>query len=570
MSETSSLLLNIFIYLLAGLLAVPGAKRLGLGPVLGFLLAGIFIGPWGLALIRDAEHIGLFSQTATVLLLLLLALQATPIRVRRLLDDLASIGLWQYALTTLVVTLIGMLIGHPWHHAMVAGLALSISSGAVANHAFDERYPTGSRLTETGQQILLTQTLLTVPLIVLLPLMGFGSFTTEGSPLPKVITGGCVLVVFGIFGHKLLRYAFRYVVSIGLDEVFAAFALLLVIGLLLLTQALDLPLELGALLAGLLLIRSEYGSAIHIATRPFSGLLVGMFFISAGMGIDFATFIRKPLETLALVALLVLVKAWILRNLLRYSAVPRRQRIWLATVLAQSGEMSFVIVALAVNYFALPDKLASQIVLIIALSMLTTPILLFFAARRDTVPARQQTDTGLDVGQTADSQVIVAGFGRVGRVIARLLKDNGYRAAVIDHNPDRFAELRAEEFVGFYGDALRPDLLASAGADKAVVMVIAIDDAERAEALVQRVRRDYPHMTLVSRALNSAAQERLLRTGVDRAYPETFETALLIGEDVLELVGLSPLEAQASAESFRDEEQARVQASNAKQQGDPS
>ena len=185
-------------------------------------------------------------------------------------------------------------------------------------------------------------------------------------------------------------------------------------------------------------------------------------------------------------------------------------------------------------------------------------------------PARQQTDTGLGVGQTADSQVIVAGFGRVGRVIARLLKDNGYRAAVIDHNPDRFAELRAEEFVGFYGDALRPDLLASAGADKAAVMVIAIDDAESAEALVQRVRRDYPHMTLVSRAVNPAAHERLLRTGVDRAYPETFETALLIGEDVLELVGLSPLEAQASAESFRDSEQARVEASNAKQQGDPA
>ena len=271
-----------------------------------------------------------------------------------------------------------------------------------------------------------------------------------------------------------------------------------------------------------------------------------------------------------MVALLVVVKAWILRNLLRYSSVPRRQRIWLATVLAQSGEMSFVIVVLSVNYFALPDKLASQIVLIIALSMLTTPVLLFFAARRDTVPARQQTDTGLDVGQTADSQVIVAGFGRVGRVIARLLKDNGYRAAVIDHNPDRFAELRAEEFVGFYGDALRPDLLASAGADKAAVMVIAIDDAESAEALVQRVRRDYPHMTLVSRAVNPAAHERLLRTGVDRAYPETFETALLIGEDVLELVGLSPLEAQASAESFRDSEQARVEASNAKQQGDPA
>ena len=310
--------------------------------------------------------------------------------------------------------------------------------------------------------------------------------------------------------------------------------------------------ELGALLGGLLLVRSEYGSAIRIAIYPFSGLLVGMFFISTGMQIDFATFFKKPLETFALVGLLVFVKAWIVRNILRYSAVPRQQRIWLATVLAQSGELAFVVIAMAITYQAIPEKLAAQLVLVVALSMLTTPILLFFAARRDKLPARQQTDTGIQQGATADSQVIVAGFGRVGRVVARMLRDNGFRAVVIDHNPDRFAELRADGFVGFYGDALRPDLLEAAGASQAAIVVIAIDDPEASVDLLKRVKREYPHIIILSRALNTAGQKRLLSDGADRAYRETFETALLMGEDVLELVGMSPLDAQAFAEGYRD------------------
>lgn len=552
MNNSDSLLLNIFIYLLAGLLAVPSAKRLGLGPVFGYLFAGILIGPWGLALIRDAQHIDLFSRVATVLLLVLVAMQATPARVHRLLGDLLSLSVLQHCLTVSVITLVAIVIGHPWHHALVAGLALAISSETVASHAFNERYPTGSPLTETGHQLLLTQSVAMVPVIVFLPLLGFDAAVLQGSPWPKVIMGLVVLGSFGIFGHLLLQRVFRYVVSVGLDEVFAAFALLLIIGLLLVVKALDLPLELGALLGGLLLIRSEYGSAIRIAVHPFSGLLVGMFFISTGMQIDFATFIRKPSETFALVALLVFTKAWIVRKMLRYSAVPRRQRIWLATVLAQSGELAFVVIAMAITYNAIPEKLAAQLVLVIALSMLTTPMLLFFAARRDNLPARQQTDTGIEEGATADSQVIVAGFGRVGRVVARMLKENGYRAVVIDHNPDRFAELRAEGFVGFYGDALRPDLLEAAGAPQAAVMIIAIDDPEAAADLLKRVRREFPHMILLARALDSADEHRLLRVGADRAYSETFETALLMGEDVLELVGVSPLDAQALAEQFRD------------------
>jgi len=222
LTDSHGLLLNIFIYLLAGLLAVPSARRLGLGPVFGYLFAGILIGPWGLALIRDEQTIELFSRVATVLLLFLVGLQATPDRLKRLLGDLLSLGLLQFFLTTLVVMLVAVLIGHPWHHAMVAGLALSISSEAVARHAFDERYPTGSAVTGTGYQLLLTQSMLLVPIIIILPLFGFETRLVGDNPWLIILKGCLVVAVFGVLAHLVLRQAFRYVVSIGLDEIFAA------------------------------------------------------------------------------------------------------------------------------------------------------------------------------------------------------------------------------------------------------------------------------------------------------------------------------------------------------------
>ena len=558
MESGGDFLPNVSIYLVVVLLAVPLSRRMGLGPVLGYLVAGVLIGPWGLALIRDAPHIELFSRIATVLLLLLVGLEATPARVRALREYLPRFATWQYLLCVVVVTLVARVIGLPWHHALVAGIALSLSSGAIATHAFRERFPAGSPLTDAGRRLLLTQSLAMVPIIVFLPLLGFEAAITEGSAWPRVVAALMVIALVVAIDRFALPQAFRLVAATGLDEVFAAFALLLVIGLLQLVRWLGLPLELGALLAGMLLARSEYGSAITIALRPFAGLLTGLFFLAVGMQVDFARFIAKPAETLALVVLLVVVRTWFLRAVLRRSLVPRPQRVWLATVLSQGGELGFVVLVLASATFAVPSDLAGQLVLVIALSMFVTPALLLLAERRDTLPAQQQGNTGLEPGARADSQVVIAGFGRVGRVIARVLGDNGFRVAIIDHDPDRFAALRAGGFVGFYGDALRPDLLEAAGAASAVIMVVAIDDAERAEELVRRVRRAHPHLTVVARAVDEARRARLLASGAERAYLETFESALLMGEDVLDLIGVGPIEAQALIESFRDAEESRA------------
>ncbi len=553
MSETGSMLFDLFILLLVALLTVPAARRLGFVPALGFLVAGVLIGPWGLALIRDAERIRLITEFGTVALLFLVALQVTPARVTALWKERAWLGGRQAAITVLVVTVVALIIGLPWHHAVVSGLAFTLSSGAIATRVFDDRYPTGSPLTDAGRQVLLMHSLMMIPILIFMPLLGFDAFSTNSIAWSHVITSVVVFVFIALFGPLLLEQAFRLVVGVGLDEVFAAFASLIVIGLLLLMRVFDLPLEVGALLAGLLLARSEYGSAVDNAVQPFRLLLVGVFFLCIGMAIDFTTFTRKPSETLALVALLVLIKVWVMRTLLRFSAVPRRQRVWLATVLSQSGELSFVVISYALAHYAIPVKLGSQLVLVVALSMLLTPILLNFVERRDKVPSALQR-SGLSDMAHADSQVIVAGFGRVGQVIARLLRDNDYRVAIIDHNPDRFAELRGDGFIGFYGDALRPDLLEAAGARHAAVLVIAIDDPERASELVARVRREHLHLLIVSRAVDTANLSGLLAIGADRVHRETFESALLMGEDVLELVGASPLEAQAMTEAFRDAE----------------
>ncbi len=541
----------LFIYLLVALLAVPAAKRFGLGGVIGYLVAGVVIGPWGLALVRDAGDISEFSRIMTLLLLFSIALRSTPARVTRLVDGFVVLGLGSMVVVSGLVFLLAIAIGLSWNHALICALALALASDALASESLRIRYPTGSSLSDTGRQLLLTQQLLLVPLVLLLPVL-VDNAVAEGNPWPGVLVGIVTITLLLLFGKVVVAQAFRFAVGVGVEELFAALTLLLIVGVLLLFQLLGLPLELGALTAGFLLARSEYASAIDIAMRPFRGLIVGLFFVSFGMQIDFGTFLRKPAEVLALVILLIFIKAWALRTLLRWSSVPRRQRIWLASLMAQGGELAFVVIALAVGYGAIPAKLATELVLVAALSMLATPVLLMYIDRRDRDSAAGQVAEG-DAAQPADdTQVIVAGFGRVGRVVCHLLQESGVKLAVIDHNPDRFAEFRREGFAGFYGDALRPDLLAAAGANRAVTLVVAIDHPERAIELVSRVRRSYPHMSIVARAQDKTERARLLASGADRAHRETFESALLMGEDALETVGTGLLDAQAKTEAFRD------------------
>lgn len=546
------MLFDLFVLLFAALLTVPAARRLGFVPALGFIVAGALIGPWGLALIRSADHIEVITRFGTVTLLFLVMLRVTPGRVAALVDSRSWIGMQQFVFTVGLVMMFALIIGLPWYHALITGLAFSLSSGTIAARIFDDHYPAGSPLTDVGRQVLLVHGLMLIPILVLVPAVGFEGYLDASHAWPQVLTGIVLIALVWRLGRPLLDQAFRHVVDLGLDEIFAAFAVLIVIGLLLIVQVFDLPLEIGAVLAGLLLARSEYGSAVDSALRPFRLLLIGVFFIVIGMSIDFTTFIRKPAETLALVALLVVIKIYVMRTLLRFSSVPRRQRVWLATVLSQSGELSFVVISYALDRSAIPVKLGDQLVLVIALSMLLTPVLLRIAARRDTVPAAHQSDTGIGDGEAADAQLVVAGFGRVGRVVAELLRSSGFRVSVIERNPERFRDLRAAGFIGFYGDALRPDLLEAAGVRRATVMVVAIDDPERTADLVRRLRRDHPHLMVIVRAIDDLDRTRLEAGGADRAYAETFETALLMGEDALELAGVGPLEAQTLAESFRD------------------
>lgn len=546
----------VFVYLLVALLAVPAAKRCGLGGVIGYLLAGVVIGPWGLALVRDTGHISDFSKVMTLLLLFAIALRSTPARVTRLIDGSVVLGIGSLAAIASLLFLVALAIGLSWNHALICALALALASDGLASEALRLRYPTGSSLSDTGRQLLLTQQLLLVPLVLFLPALGFQSARDGTSAWLGVITGTIVISLFLLCGKAVMAQAFRFAVGVGVEELFAALALLIIIGVLLLFRALGLPLELGALAAGFLLARSEYGSAIDIALRPFRGLIVGLFFVSFGMQIDFGTFMHKPAEVLALVMLLVFIKVWVLRTWLRWSKVPRRQRVWLATLLAQGGELAFVVIALAVGYHVIPAKLATELVLVAALSMLSTPLLLAYVDRRNRVTAEGQIESGRARAPAADTQIIIAGFGRVGRVVARLLAANGVKLAIIDNNPDRFAEFQRENFAGFYGDALRPDLLAAAGAGRAVTLVVAIDHAERAAELVSRARREYPHMSIVARAQDKSNRLRLLAAGADRAHRETFESALLMGEDALETVGTGLLEAQAMTEAFRDRDEA--------------
>jgi len=269
MIDDSNLLTSAFLFLAVALIAVPVARRVGLGQSVGYLLAGMFIGPWGLAIIRDAETVSLAVRVGTIFLLFLVGLQATPARIRLLSKDFLSLSMLHFGLTSLMVLIVAMLTGLHWHHALVCGVALALSSSALANQAFRDSYPAGSPLTDTGKRLLLSQNLALIPILVFFPLLSFETIITQGSAWPLVLRSFILVVAVALFGQYVLRHLFRFVVSIELDEVFAAFALILVIGTLLLVQVLEIPMELGALLAALLLTRSEYGSAINIAIRPF-------------------------------------------------------------------------------------------------------------------------------------------------------------------------------------------------------------------------------------------------------------------------------------------------------------
>lgn len=545
------LLLNAFIYLSAAVIAVPTAKRLGLGSVLGYLLAGVVIGPWGLKLITNVQDILHFSEFGVVLLLFLIGLELDPHRLWSLRKPILGLGGAQVLSTILVILIVGMLFGLDFNTALVAGMGLSLSSTALALQSLTEKNLLPTPMGNAGFSVLLFQDIAVIPMLAFIPLLAVGA-AAEGGPnvLLAVIKVLAVIAVIVVGGRYLTRPVFRIVARTRLRELFTAFSLLLVIGIALLMEAVGLSMALGAFLAGVVLAESEYRHALETDIDPVKGLLMGLFFIGVGMSVDFGLLLQHPLLVFGLVAGLIMVKGAMLFTLGRYFHLPPSQVPLFAFLLAGGGEFAFVLFNFAAGRGVIEPHVAAILVVVVTLSMMVTPLLALFNER--VIEPRYATlgKPPADEIRGESNPVIIAGFGRVGQIIGRLLHANNIPATLLDHDPDQIEMIRTFGFKVFYGDASRVDLLEAAGAERAKVIVLAIDDREALLEMTDRVRKNFPHLRIVARAWDMIHLFDLMDHGVSRIYRETFDAALAMGQEVMRELGYGAYEARRAAQRF--------------------
>ncbi len=573
----NNFLLQAFVYLAAAVVAVPVAKRLGLGSVLGYLLAGVVIGPFGLGLVGDeGQDVMHFAEFGVVMMLFVVGLELEPALLWRLRAPILGMGGLQVAGTALAVAGLGLALGLPWQSALAVGLILSLSSTAIVLQSLSER---GLLKTAGGQSsfaVLLFQDIAVIPMLAAFPLLAVGAAasggdhhaeeaahaaTTLAAGLPPwaqtlLVLGAVAAVVLG--GRFVISPLFRIIARTGLREIFTAAALLLVIGIALLMTQVGLSPALGTFLAGVVLANSEYRHELESDIEPFKGLLLGLFFIAVGASIDFALIVAQPLLILGLVLAIVAVKFAVLLALARLFRLGMDQSLLLAFALPQVGEFAFVLFSFANQEGVLGAEITSPLVAAVALSMALTPLLLLVnehlvQPRFGTAERDEREPDAID----ERSPVIVAGFGEFGATVGRLLKANNIRTTVLELDSDRVEVLRKLGLKVYYGDASRYDLLHAAGAGEARLLVLALNSPEKTMELVATARKHFPHLVILARAFGWGDAHDLLAAGVHHVYRESLDTSLRMGTDLLRMLGFRAYQAQRAAQKFlRHDEQA--------------
>jgi glutathione-regulated potassium-efflux system ancillary protein KefC len=540
----------------AGVVAVPLARWAGLGSIIGYLAAGIAIGPFGLALVTDAQAMLHFAEFGVVLMLFLVGLELQPRRLWAMRRPIFGWGSVQLLGSAALMTALGVAAGVDWRLALVAALGLAMSSTAIGLGVLAERNLGG---TSGGQGILsvaLLQDIAAIPILAIVPLLAGAAAASQadaGSGGWEAARAFGVIALIVLGGRLALRPALRWIAGSDTPEIFTAAALLLVVATASLMQLAGLSMALGAFLAGVLLAESEYRRELEIDLEPFKGLLLGLFFIAVGMSIDFHAVLRHPGLIAALVAAFLLVKALVLWGMTRAMPVPLAERPVFVILLAQGGEFGFVVFQAAQGARVIGDEAASVLVAVVALSMLLTPLLLVAADRWWAAHLKAHGPKAAleEIAEPQAAPIILAGFGRYGQIIGRLLFANGLAATVLDHDAEQVEATRRFGWKVFYGDATRLDLLRVAGADQARVLVVAIDDVEQNLALVDLAREHFPQLTIVARARNAAHWTHLFNRGVRLIERETFDSALQSARSVLELMGVEPHQARTMAMNFR-------------------
>ncbi|MEM7404816.1 MAG: cation:proton antiporter [Pseudomonadota bacterium] len=562
-----SILLLAFLFLAAGVIAVPIASKLGLGSVLGYLLAGIALSPILSALQVDVVSIQHFAEFGVVMMLFLVGLELEPKMLWSMRHRLLGLGGLQVVLTAAAVTAVTMALGYAWSVAFAVGLVLSLSSTAIVLQTLNEKGLMKSDGGQAGFSVLLFQDIAVIPMLAFIPLLalpelresmggaeggdGHGSLSlVDGLPgwLRAVVTAGAIgIVVVG--GTYLTRPVFRYIALARLRELFTAFALLLVIGIALLMILVGLSPALGTFLAGVVLANSEYRHELESDIGPFKGLLLGLFFITVGAAIQFELLAANAAGVLAMTLGLIALKAAVLYGLARVFGVRGSDR-WLFTLgLAQAGEFGFVLLSFTVASAVIPPALADQLLLVVTLSMVLTPVLFIvydkLVAPRFAAAEERDADTIEPTGN-----IIVAGHGRFGGIVNRILLSAGFKTVVLDYQSEQLDLLRKFGIKVYFGDATRPDLLHAAGIDTARMLVIAIDEREGATELVRHVSEHHPHVYIVVRALDRHHVYELWSAGARDIIRETFDSSVRAGRSALEALGVHAYDAERQVRGY--------------------
>lgn len=557
-----------FLFLAAGVLSVPIASRLGLGSVLGYLIAGILISPLLERLGVDVVSVQHFAEFGVVMMLFLVGLELEPHKLWQMKTRLLGLGGLQVAATTLGVMGIAMALGQSWSVALAIGLVLALSSTAIVLQTLNEKGLMRSDGGEASFSVLLFQDIAVIPMLALLPLLAIPE--TAGMPVIEasgeahgagggfvehlpgwqraLVTIGAIAAVVG-GGNFLTRPLFRYIAMARLREIFTAVALMIVVGIASLMTLVGLSPALGTFLAGVVLANSEYRHELESDIDPFKGLLLGLFFITVGASIDFELLFADLGVVLALTAALIALKALVLFALAVIFGVRGADR-WLVTLgLAQAGEFGFVLLAFTVANSVIPVAIADQLLLVIALSMLLTPAL-FIVYDKVIAPAFSGTQSRAPDEIDDSGKVIIAGVGRFGGIVNRILLASGYNTVVLDYHAEQLEKLRAFGIKVYYGDATRPDLLSAAGIGDARMLVIAIDDREQATEMVRYVTQNYPQVYIVVRAFDRHHVYELWAAGARDIIRENFDGAVRAGRSALEALDVHPYDAERRTQGF--------------------
>ncbi len=551
-------LLEILILLSSAVVLVPLFQRLGLGSVLGFLAAGVLVGPWGLGLITDVDAIRHFAEFGIVFLLFLIGIELKPSRLWRMRRQVFGYGLAQVVLTTLALTALGTLAGLPSPVPLLVGSALALSSTAFVLQMLAERNELASHHGRLSFAILLLQDLAVVPLLALVPLLGSPERQIGLNVGFALLEATAIFVAVLLAGRYLLGPLFRHVASSHNSEVFTASALLLVLGTALIMEEAGLSMAMGAFIAGLLIADSEYRHQVVADIQPFRGLLLGLFFMSVGMSIDLGGLAGDLKQVLLWLVALLVVKAVILWPLALIAGLRGASAVAVALFLAQGGEFGFVLFGVSHQAGLLDDLVFQRAILVVALSMALTPLLVRYADRLLVAEkaARGVAQPTASTG-AADAEpprpVLIAGFGRVGRRIAELLERAGVSYVGIDQEVDTVARARARGFSVFYGDASRSDVLRATGIGRARLAIVATDRGEPSVQAVRAIRREAPNLPILVRAVDRAHCREMVAAGATRSFSENLETSLQLAAAALHEIGQAPDTVQTLLDAFRED-----------------